>query len=108
MSEVRALQEQALKIRQLYSELNHKDGREQWGPKDYAMGLVGDVGDLMKIIMTKEGMRHTEDADANLAHELSDCLWSLLVLAAHYGVDLGVSFGQTMHEVEERINKAMA
>lgn len=108
MSDIHSLQEQAIKIRQLYNELNKKDGHESWGPKDYAMGLVGDVGDLVKIVMAKENMRRMEEVDTKLAHELSDCLWSLLILAANYGVDLEASFGQTMRELEDRVNKAMA
>lgn len=108
MSDLKELQEQAMKIRQRYNELNRKDGHEQWGAKDYTMGFVGDVGDLVKIVMAKENMRNIDDVDAKLAHELSDCLWSLLVIATYYGIDLETSFEKTMHELEERINKAMA
>lgn len=108
MSDIKSLQDQAIKIRQLYNELNQKDGHGSWGPIDYAMGLVGDVGALMKIVMAKENMRRMDDVDTKLAHEISDCLWSLFILAAHYGVDLEASFSQTMYELEERVNKAMA
>lgn len=108
MSDLAALQAQAMKVRQLYNELNRKDGHDQWGPKDYALGFVGDVGDLAKIVMAKENMRNMEEVDTKLTHELSDCLWSVLVLAAHYGIDLETSFTQTMRELEERINGAMA
>jgi NTP pyrophosphatase (non-canonical NTP hydrolase) len=108
MSDLNALQAQALRIRQLYNDLNRKDGHDQWGAKDYTMGFVGDVGDLVKIVMAKENMRNMEDVDMKLQHELSDCLWSLLVIAANYGIDLEASFAQTMLELEERINGAMA
>ncbi len=108
MSDIRTLQDQAIKIRQLYNKLNQKDGHGSWGAKDYAMGLVGDVGDLMKIIMAKENMRRMENVDSKLEHELSDCLWSLLILASNYGVDLEASFNQTMRELEARVNKAMS
>lgn len=108
MSDVTALQAQAIKVRLLYNELNQKDGHDTWGAKDYAMGFVGDVGDLMKLIMAKENMRSVDDVDAKLRHELGDCLWSLLVIAAHYDIDLEASFTQTMHELEARINGAMA
>lgn len=67
-------------------------------------GFVGDVGDLMKLIMAKEGVRDIENVDAKLAHELSDCLWCVLVLADKYGVDLESSFMKTMQELDIRID----
>ena len=41
--------------------------------------------------------------DAKLAHELADCLWSVLVLARAYGVDLEQAFVVTMDELEQRV-----
>jgi NTP pyrophosphatase (non-canonical NTP hydrolase) len=108
MSDLSTLQAQALKVRQLYNELNRKDGHGKWNAKDYTMGFVGDVGDLVKIVMAKENMRSIDDVDTKLKHELSDCLWSLLVIAAHYDIDLESSFTQTMQELETRINGAIA
>ena len=46
-----------------------------------------------------------DDVDAKLAHELSDCLWSVLVLADKYGIDLATEFNKTMDELEARIAK---
>ena len=68
-------------------------------------GFVGDVGDLMKLTMSKAGIRNIEDVDNKLAHELSDCLWSILVLASKYNIDLEQAFMETMDELEGRINK---
>ena len=67
-------------------------------------GLVGDVGDLSKIIMAKEGLRDMENVDTKLAHELSDCLWSVLVLADKYKIDLASEFMKNMDALEERIS----
>jgi NTP pyrophosphatase (non-canonical NTP hydrolase) len=67
------------------------------------MGFAGDVGDLLKIVMAKENLRRMENVDAKLAHELSDCLWSVLVLASHYGIDIEKEFLQTMDSLEQRI-----
>jgi hypothetical protein len=39
---------------------------------------VGDVGDLMKLVMAKEGAREIQDVDEKLQHELAACLWSVL------------------------------
>ncbi|MEV5200463.1 hypothetical protein [Streptomyces sp. NPDC053720] len=38
-----------------------------------------------------------------LEHELSDCLWSVLVLAHLHDVDLAAAFFRTMSEPEEHV-----
>lgn len=103
MSNLLDLQKRAFEIRKKYNELNAKDGHDAWGPKDYSMGFVGDVGDLQKIIMAKENMRRMDDVDNKLSHELADCLWSLLVISEQYGVDLEADFLKTMDDLEARI-----
>ena len=35
----------------------------------------------------------------DLAHELSDCLWSVLVLADHYDIDLATACTSTMDDL---------
>ena len=67
-------------------------------------GFVGDVGDLSKIIMAKQGLRFMDDIDAKLAHELSDCLWSVLVIADKYKINLATEFLKTMDGLEARIS----
>jgi uncharacterized protein YabN with tetrapyrrole methylase and pyrophosphatase domain len=103
MSDLKDLMDQAGVIRLKYEELNAKQDRPTWSIRDYAMGFAGDFGDLQKLIMAKENLRHIEDVDAKLAHELSDCLWSILVIASHYNIDLEQAFKQTMSEIADRI-----
>ena len=104
MSNLADLLKRAESIRQKYDELNAKDGHTKWSGLDYTAGLAGDVGDLMKHVMAKEGKRRGGDVDARIAHELGDCLWSLLVIANQYGIDLEASFTGTMDELEERLS----
>lgn len=106
MSNLIELQKRALEIRQKYNELNKRDGHDTWGPKDYAMGFAGDFGDLMKLVMAKENMRHIDDVDKKLKHELGDSLWCIFVLAEHYGIDLESEFLNTMNELDARIAAA--
>lgn len=42
------------------------------------LGFLGDVGDLAKLVQGKAGVRPRPDLDEALAHELADCLWSVL------------------------------
>jgi NTP pyrophosphatase (non-canonical NTP hydrolase) len=107
MSDIKDLQARAAEIAEQYAELNIRSGYHEWGPKDRAMGFVTDVGELMELVMAKEGMRHIDDVDAKLHHELADCLWSILVIAKHYNVDLETEFSATMDQLQERIKKAV-
>lgn len=103
MSNLAELQQRAQLVRQKYDELNATDGHKKWDGTDYTAGFVGDVGDLVKLVMAKEGKRRGDDVDARLKHELGDCLWSLLVIANHYDVNLEDAFNGTMDELEERL-----
>ena len=108
MKTLQDLQQRALEIRERYNEFNKTTGHQSWGPKDYATGLVGGIGDLTKLVMAKENMRTIDDADEKLRHELGDCLWSLFVLAAHYDIDAQAAFEHTMDELDTRLDNAMS
>lgn len=108
MSDFDALKQRAIAIRKMYDDLNQKQRGRQWDAKDHAMGFVGDVGDLMKLVAAKEGVRPAADVDSRLGHELADCLWSLFILAEHYNIDLDKEFERTMDYLEKRIEKEMA
>ncbi len=97
------LQARAQAIRKKYDEVNTRDGHQKWDGVDYAAGFVGDAGDLVKLVMAKSGKRRGDDVDAKLQHELGDCLWSLLVIANHYDIDLEKAFYTTMDELDERL-----
>ena len=61
----------------------------------------------MKLMMAKDGVRSAEQLDSRLRHEFGDCLWSLLVLADSYGVDLEDAFGDTMNHLEAKLAPRM-
>ena len=58
---------------------------------------------LMKLIQARNGIRAIPDATHKLGHELADCLWSVLVLAQTYGIDLEAVFLSTMDELAQHI-----
>jgi NTP pyrophosphatase (non-canonical NTP hydrolase) len=102
------LQQRALEIREKYDRLNQAKRGVVWNEQQLMAGFVGDVGDLSKIIMAKHGLRKMADVDAKLAHELSDCLWSVLVLANKYDIQLADEFMKTMAELEKRVEGELA
>lgn len=101
------LLKRAVEVRNKYDELNAQRG-VTWNEQNLMSGFVGDVGDLSKIIMAKHGLRGMDDVDAKLAHELSDCLWSVLVLADKYKIDLATEFEKTMNGLDKRIDTEKA
>ena len=103
--ELKQLIQRASEVREKYKGLEMKKYSKQWTNSQVAQGFVGDIGDLMKLVMAKEGIRDIDGVDAKLAHELADCLYSVFVLANNYGVDLEKSFLKTMDELETRISK---
>lgn len=70
-------------------------------------GFVVDVGDLMKLVMAKSGIRYVDAVDKKLGHELADCLWSILVLSKMYGIDLQKEFLATMDELDAWIGEKL-
>lgn len=102
---IKEMQEIAEAIQSHYAKKNQQDGHHEWTGKDYVMGFAGDFGDLMKLVMAKEGMRTIEGHDEKLEHELADCLWSILVLAKNYDIDLEKAFTKTMHELDQRLSE---
>ena len=101
--EINALIQRSMQVRRLYAELEQKNHGRTWTSEEIALGFVGDVGDLAKLVMARGGIRTIPDAERKLAHELADCLWSILVLSQAYGVDVEHIFLQTMDELEQHI-----
>ena len=98
----------ALEIREKYDQLNETQRGVRWNEQQLMAGFVGDVGDLSKIVMAKHGLRAMDDVDTKLAHELSDCLWSVLVLASKYDINIADEFMKTMDGLDERIRKELS
>ena len=105
MTEFSELAKRAIRIRQLYAESEKVRYGRSWTREEIMLGFVGDVGDLSKLIQANEGVRQIDDAKDKLAHELSDCLWSIMVLADLYDVDLESEFLHTMDEIEQSIHQ---
>lgn len=105
--EFKSLQNRALEIRQRYAELEKTKGSREWTREDLVKGFVGDVGDLVKLTMAADGVREIHNASEKLSHELGDCLWSVLVIAEKYGVDIESAFLKTMDELDARIEQEM-
>lgn len=103
----RELEESALKLNELYEDLEIKLYGRVWSTEELALGFVGDMGDLAKLIQANAGIRNIDDFKSKLGHELSDCLWSVIVLANKCGIDLEAEFSRNVNELMEYVSKEL-
>jgi len=99
------MRQRAMAIRGMYQNFEVARYGRGWNNEELALGFMGDVGDLAKLVMAVNGRREIPDARAKLAHELADCLWSVIVLAQAHEIDLEEAFLSTMDDLEVWINK---
>lgn len=92
----------AKEVRDKYAVLEKSVAGKPWGAMERTQGLVVDVGDLMRLVMAKYKLRKVENVDDKLKHELSDCLWAIIIVADELGVDLEKVFMETMVEIESK------
>ena len=93
----------ALTVRKLYEGKEKQVYGSPWTQEEIMLGFVGDVGDLAKLVIAENGKRDIENSHQKLGHELSDCLWSVIILAKLHNVDLEQSFLQAMDELERHL-----
>lgn len=101
---LRDLEDSALQLNELYEKLETKRYGRIWTTQELALGFMGDVGDLAKLIQANAGIRDIEDYKAKLGHELSDCLWSIIILADKCGIDLEAEFVRNTRELVEYVS----
>ena len=98
------LEKSALALNELYEQLETRKYGRIWTTEELALGFVGDVGDLAKLIQAHAGVRDIDDCHSRLGHELSDCLWSIIVLAHKCGVDLEAEFVRNTREIAAHVS----
>ena len=96
--------DRAMNIRRKYEEKEKQQYGSSWTNEEIVLGFVGDVGDLAKLIMAENGRRNITNRKEKLEHELSDCLWSVIVLSRLHDIDLERSFMSTMDELEKHLS----
>lgn len=106
--EFEELQKRALEIRRCFEAYEKREYGRSWTREEIALGFIGDIGDMAKLLLAHEGVRDIPEAKEKLAHELSDCMWSIIVLAELYGVDLEMGFLKTMDHLQKRLKELEA
>ena len=97
------LSQRARAVRELFEASEIEKFGRPWSREELALGLVGDIGELAKLVQAAEGVREVMGAREKLEHELSDVMWSIIVLADEFQVDLEAAFLRTMEEIERSL-----
>ena len=71
--------------------------------EDIARGFLGDVNNLLKLVSAGHGKGQIANSTEKLGSQLSHCLWSVIVLAKIYNIDLEQSFMETMDKLENHL-----
>ncbi len=103
MADFRNLIERALQLKNIFDESALRRGEKPWSRGELVRGFVGDVGALSKLSMAADGLRSLPGHREKLGHELADCLWSVLVLADEYGVDLENEFDRLINKLSNEL-----
>jgi NTP pyrophosphatase (non-canonical NTP hydrolase) len=100
------MEDRAIAVRKLFEEHERRAHGRSWSLEEVALGMVGDVGDLAKLIQAWEGVREVDDVRTKLEHELADVLWSIIIIAGRCQIDLEASFARTMDEIEKFLSES--
>jgi NTP pyrophosphatase (non-canonical NTP hydrolase) len=101
--EFQKIVDRAMEIRKLYEQKEQQLYGSPWTSEEIALGFVGDVGNLAKLISAENGRRNILNSKEKLEHELADCLWSIIVLSNLHDVELEKSFVETMDRLEKHL-----
>jgi NTP pyrophosphatase (non-canonical NTP hydrolase) len=95
--------ERAREVRRLYEAVERDAYGRPWSLEELTLGLVGDVGDLAKLVQAHEGVRKVDDVQARLEHELGDVLWAIIAIADRCDIDLERAFVATMDQLAREL-----
>lgn len=98
------MRQMARTSREAYRELEVVRCGREWSLQDLFVGMVGDIGDLAQLLGALEGVRPgPDDLRASIGHELSDVLWSVLVIANELNIDLAAAFAELHDTLLSRV-----
>ena len=106
--EFQQLVNRAMEIRKQYEVKEKQLYGSAWNNEEIALGFVGDVGDLAKLIVAENGKRNISNSKEKLEHELADCLWSVIVLAEMHNINLETAFTEAMDGFESHLLETQA
>lgn len=104
--EFKDLSKKVKKVKEAYEELSRKKKKKVWGATEYAQGLAGDTGDLIKLLVLSDTNAKDKKLHNKICHELADCLWSVIVLAQELNVDIEKELLINMEYLKQKLDES--
>lgn len=98
--DIKHYQKRALEIREKYKRLEISQNGKEWTTRELINGFLEDVKELILL-------SENNSSEDKISHEISDCLWSVLVLADKFDIDLDNTFMDNMNKLEEKIDNKL-
>ena len=92
-------------IKRAYDALSRKQGRPAWLTSDYMQGLIGDVGDLAKLVVKRKRAGASKKIDREIAKELSDILYMVVVIAEELSLNLEREYKVNLEFLEQKLRE---
>ncbi|WP_125608150.1 nucleoside triphosphate pyrophosphohydrolase family protein [Lapidilactobacillus bayanensis] len=84
---LKELIERSDRIRARYHELEQENHGSKWTVDEDLLALSNDIGNLDRLVMTKEG-RYYDETPYTLEHKLAENIWWLVELSSRLNVDI--------------------
>ena len=101
--EFQKLINRAMDLRRQYAEKEQQLYGAPLTDEAIAQGFLGDVNNLMKLVLAEHGKREIANSKEKLESQLAHCLWSVIVLAKLQDIDLEQSFMEAMDRLENHL-----
>lgn len=97
------LEKRSSAIRQAYHELEISHHQKQWSIEEDLLALTNDIGNLVRLVMTKQG-RYYDETPYSLEQKLAENIWWLVSLSQRLEIDLQAELEKFLSEKEDLLN----
>lgn len=101
--ELQKLIHRAMDLRHQYEKKENELYGSPATDEDIAQGFLGDVNNLVRLVKAQHGKAEVANSAEKLGSQLSHCLWSVIVLAEMYDIDLEQAFMEAMDRLENHL-----
>ena len=101
--EFQKLINRAMDLRRQYEEKEKQLYGSPLTDEDIVQGFLGDVNNLVKLVMAEHGKREIANSKEKLESQLAHCLWSVIVLAKMHNIALEQSYMEAMDRLENHL-----
>lgn len=98
---IQELLERSSAIRKTYRELEIKHHGSEWTIEEDLLGLSNDIGNLNRLVMTKQG-RYYDETPYSMEQKLAENIWWLVELSQRLGLNLEQELETFLSDKEKR------